>query len=82
MTSISMEMLPKIIEGKIDANRKFVDQVLERIDAKHRYYFQKLVIELQRMEIEEKAGNLQAAFRHKVLAKTYTDILKKTFGLA
>lgn len=52
-------MLNKIIEGKIDANRKYIDEVLEKIqDQNHRYYLEKFVIEVQRREIEEKAGNM------------------------
>ena len=76
------ELLNEIIEGKVDSNRRYIDQVLEKIqDANHRYYLDKLVIELTQMEAEEKAGNLQGAFRHKVLAETYRGILEKTFGI-
>jgi hypothetical protein len=56
--------------------------VLAKIqDQNHRYYLEKFVIEVQRMEIEEKAGNMQGAFRHKVMAETYKSILEKTFGI-
>ena len=76
------DMLDKIIEGKVDANRRYIDQILEQIqDQNHKYYLQKFVIELQRSEIEEQAGNLQVAFQHKVLAETYKSILEKTFGV-
>jgi DNA polymerase III delta prime subunit len=76
------DMLNQIIEGKIDANRRYVDEVLEKVqDANHRYYLDKLVIELAMMEIEEKAGNAQAAFQHKVMVDTYKGLLEKTFGL-
>jgi len=77
------DMLNKIVEGKIDANRRYVDEVLEKLeDANHRYYLNLLIIELQRMEIEEKAGNLHAAFQHKVMAETYKGILENTFGVS
>ena len=77
------EMLNKIIEGRVDANRRYIDQILEKIeDQNHRYFLNMLVVELQRMEIEEKAGNLQAALHHKVMAETYKDILEKTFGVS
>jgi hypothetical protein len=75
------DMLNKIIEGKVDANRRYIDQVLEKIqDANHRYYLEKLVIELAMMESEEKAGNKREAFRHKVMVDTYKGILEKSFG--
>ena len=77
------DMLNKIIEGKVDANRRYIDQVLEKIqDANHRYYLEKLVIELAMMESEEKAGNKQKAFRHKVMVDTYKGILEKGFGIS
>ena len=76
------DILNKIVEGRIDANRRYVDEILEKIqDQNRRYYLDKLVIELQRMELEEKAGNLQGAFQHKVLAETYKGILEKAFGI-
>jgi hypothetical protein len=76
------QLLNKIIEGKVTANRRYVDEVLEKIqDANHKFYLEKMVIELQRMELEEKAGNKRGAFQHKVLAETYKDILEKAFGV-
>ena len=76
------EILNRIIEGKIDSNRRYVDKVLEKIqDANHKYYLEKLVVELTKMEAEEKAGNPQAVFQHKVMAETYKGILEKTFGI-
>jgi hypothetical protein len=76
-------LLNKIIEGKVDANRRYIDEVLEKIqDANHRYYLEKLVIELALMESEEKAGNTQAAFQHKVMVDTYKGILEKSFGIS
>ena len=76
------DMLNKIIEGKADTNRRYIDQVLEMIqDANHRYYLEKLVVELTQMELDEHAGNLQGAFRHKVMAETYKGVLEKAFGI-
>lgn len=77
------EMLNKIIEGRVDSNRRYIDHVLEKIeDQNHRYFLNMLVVEVQRMEIEEKAGNLRGALHHKVMAETYKDILEKTFGVS
>jgi hypothetical protein len=76
------QMLNQIVQGKVDANRRYIDQVLEKIqDTNHRYYLEKLVIELAMLESEEKAGNEQAAFRHKVMVNTYKGILEKAFGI-
>jgi hypothetical protein len=76
------DIVNQIIEGKVDANRRYIDEVLEKIlDQNHRYYLEKLVIELAMMESEEKAGNKQAAFSHKVMVDTYKGILEKTFGI-
>lgn len=76
------EMLNGIIEGKVESNRRYIDEVLEKIQvANHKYYLDKLVIELAMMESEEKAGNALAAFQHKVMADTYKGILEKTLGI-
>ena len=76
------DILNSIVKGKIDTNRRYVDEVLEKIlDANQRYYLEKLTIEIQRMELEENAGNLQGAFQHKVMAETYRGLLEKTFGI-
>jgi hypothetical protein len=69
------DMLDEIIVGRFDANRRYIDEVLKILDRNHRYYLEKLVIALQRMEIEEKAGNLQDAYQHKVMAETYKGVL-------
>ena len=75
-------ILNKLIEGKVDANRRYIDQVLEKIkEQNHRYFLEKLVIEVHQMELEEKAGNLVGAFRHKVMVDTYKGILEKSFGI-
>lgn len=77
------DVLDQIIEGRVDANRKYIDEVLEKIlDQNHRYYLEKLVVELSMMESEEKAGNEEAAFRHKVMVDAYRGILEKSFGIS
>jgi len=50
-------------------------------DRNRRFYLNKLVVEVSRTEAEEMAGNLQAAFQHKVMADTYKGILEKAFGV-
>ncbi len=74
------DLLNNIVKRKIDANRRYIDEVLETILERHkRYYFEMFLNEVQRMELEEKAGNLQGAFQHKVMADTYKGILEKAF---
>ena len=76
------DLLNNIVKRKIDANRRYIDEVLEKILERHkRYYFEMFLNEVQRMELEEKAGNLQGAFQHKVMADTYKGILEKAFGV-
>jgi len=76
------DLLKNIVKRKIDANRRYIDEVLETILERHkRYYFEMFLNEVQRMELEEKAGNLQGAFQHKVMADTYKGILEKAFNI-
>jgi len=76
------DTLNEIINRKIDTNRRYIDEVLQKILEHHkRYYFEKFLDEVNRMELEEKVGNLQGAFQHKVMADTYKGILEKAFGL-
>ena len=74
-------LIDQIVEGRVNASRRYIDEVLEMIqDANHRYYLEKLAIEAMRLELEEKAGNLQAVLHHKVMIDTYKGLLEKTFG--
>jgi len=76
------DTLNEIINRKIDTNRRYIDEVLQKILEHHkRYYFEKFLDEVNRMELEEKVGNLQGAFQHKVMADTYKGILEKAFGV-
>jgi hypothetical protein len=73
-------VINKIIEGKIDANRRYIDEVLEKVQDQNRlYYLEKLAIEVTRMELEAKEGNLHRANYHKIMVGVYKDILEKTF---
>lgn len=74
------QLIDEIIEGKIDANRRFIDGMLEKIqDENHRYYLERLAVEVTKMEMEEKAGNLSRAHHHRVMVNVYKDILIRTF---
>ena len=76
------DTLNEIINRKIDTNRRYIDEVLQKVLEHHkRYYFGKFLDEVHRMELEEKVGNLQGAFQHKVMADTYKGILEKAFGV-
>ena len=76
------DTLNDIVNRKIDTNRRYIDEVLQKVLEHHkRYYFEKFLDEVHRMELEEKVGNLQGAFQHKVMADTYKGILEKAFGV-
>jgi hypothetical protein len=73
-------MLNKKIEGKIHANHRYIDEVLEKIQDQNRlYYLEKIVIELTQMELEEKEGNMNRAYYYKVMVDVYKSILEKSF---
>ena len=75
-------LIDKVVESRIDANRRYIGDVLEKIqDENHRYYLERLATEIRMMEAEDRAGNLQAVFHHKVLVDTYKGILEKAFGI-
>ena len=74
------DMIDEAVRVKIDANRRFVDEVLEKIQDRNRQYFlERLGSELRQMELEQKAGNLNGAMHHRVMADTYKSILEKCF---
>ena len=76
------DTLSDIVNRKIDSNRRYIDEVLQKVLEHHkRYYFEKFLDEVHRMELEEKVGNLQGAFQHKVMEDTYKGILEKAFGV-
>lgn len=73
-------MIDEAVKGKIDANRRFVDEVLEKIQDRNRQYFlERLGGELRQMELEQKVGNMHGAMHHRVMADTYKSILEKCF---
>jgi hypothetical protein len=74
------ELLNKVVQTKIDANRRYIDQILEKIqDQNRQYYLQCLGSELREMELAEQKGQLQLVMHHKVMADTYRSILEKSF---
>lgn len=74
------DLIDEAVKGRIDANRRFVDDVLEKIqDRNHQYFLEKLGYELRQMELDQKAGNLQGAMHHRVMADVYKSILEKCF---
>jgi polyhydroxyalkanoate synthesis regulator phasin len=73
-------MIDEAVKGKIDASRRFVDEVLEKIQDRNRQYFlERLGSELRQMELEQKAGNMHGAMHHRVMADTYKSIVEKCF---
>jgi hypothetical protein len=75
------DLLNKVVQAKADTNRRYIDEILERIqDQNHQYYLQRLGYELREMELAEKAGNLQLVMHHKVMADTFKSILENCFS--
>jgi polyhydroxyalkanoate synthesis regulator phasin len=75
------DLVDDAVKGRIDANRRFVDDALKKIqDQNHQYFLEKLGSEIRQMEIDQKgAGNLQGAMHHRVMAYVYKSILEKCF---
>jgi polyhydroxyalkanoate synthesis regulator phasin len=74
------DLIDDAVKSRIDANRRFVDDVLERIqDQNHQYFLEKLGNELRQMEIDQKVGNLRGATHHRVMADVYKSILERCF---
>lgn len=74
------DLIDEAVKSRIEANRRFVDDVLEKIqDQNHQYFLEKLGSELRQLEIDQKAGNLQGAMHHRVMADAYKSILERCF---
>jgi hypothetical protein len=74
------DLIDDAVKDRIDANRRFVDDVLEKIqDQNHQFFLEKLGNELRQMEIGQKAGNLRGATHHRVMADAYKSILERCF---
>ena len=75
------KLLNKVVQAKADANRRYIDEILERIqDQNHQYYLQRLGCEPRETELAEKAGNPQLVMHHKVLADTFKSNLENCFS--
>jgi hypothetical protein len=73
-------LLNKAVSIKIDANRRYIDEVLEKIQDQNRQYFlERLGYELREMGLAEQKGQLRLVMHHKVMADTYRSILEKSF---
>jgi tRNA pseudouridine-54 N-methylase len=74
------DMIDEAVNSKVDANRRFVDEVLEKIyDQNRQYFLAKLGDALRQAELQQNAGNLQGAMHHRVMADVYKSILEKCF---
>jgi len=74
------DLIEEAVKSKIDANRRFVDEMLEKIQDRNREYFlERLGNELRQMELEQKAGNLQGAMHHRVMFDVYKSIIERCF---
>src|SRR5687768_331818 len=74
------DMIDEAVRGRINANRRFVDDMLEKIQVQNRQYFlERLGNEVRQMELDKKAGNLHGARHHQVMVDVYKSILEKCF---
>jgi hypothetical protein len=74
------DLIDVAVKNRIDANRRYIDDVLEKIqDQNHQYFLEKLGNELRQMEIDQKVGNLRGATHHRVMADAYKSILERCF---
>ena len=74
------DLIDVAVKNRIDANRRYIDDVLEKIqDQNHQYFLEKLGNELRQMEIDQKVGNLRGATHHRVMADVYKSILERCF---
>lgn len=68
------------MKGRIDANRRFADKVLKKIQERnHEYFLERLGNKLRQMDLEQKAGNVQGAMHYRVMADAYKSILERCF---
>ena len=73
-------MVNKIVQSKIDANRRYIDEVLEKLQDRNRNYFlAKIAEEMKAKQEAEKAGNMQKIRHHEVMAETYKSIVVRCF---
>ncbi len=73
-------LLDELVKQKVDANRRFIDEVLEKVQNRnHQYFLEKLGNELQQIELGKKTGNAVAVTHHQVMADVYKSILDKCF---
>lgn len=74
------KMVEKIVKIKADSNRRYIDEVLEKIqDSNREFYLAKFADELKEKEAAEKAGDLHKARHHEVMAETYKAIAENSF---
>ena len=74
------DLVEKLVSDKVNTNRRFVDEVLEKIqDQNHQYFLARFGDALKQAETAERVGDASAALRYKVLADTYKSIIERCF---
>jgi hypothetical protein len=70
----------KIIETRVDANRRYIDEVLEKIqDDTHNYYLERLGYHMREMELAQEQRDLKSVAHHRVMSDTFASILQRCF---
>jgi hypothetical protein len=74
------DMINKIVESRVDASRRYIDEVLDKVEDRNRQYFlERLGYELRELELAEQNRNLHLVLHHRVMADTYRSILENCF---
>jgi len=75
-------LIDKIVQTRADSNRRYIDQVLEKVFDQHRqFYLERLGYELRELELAQQNRNYQMVLRHRVMADIYKSIVEKCFPL-
>lgn len=75
------EVLNRIVRAKTNVSRRYIDEILEKIQDRNRAYFLiKSAAEMKAKELAETAGDLFKARHHEVMAETYRSIAERSFA--
>jgi len=74
------DVIDQLVNSKIDANRRYIDEILDKIQYQNRTYFlDQMKAEIDQMASAIEKGDLKRASQHKVLAETYKAIVERCF---
>lgn len=75
------DVLNNIVRAKTNVSRRYIDDILEKIQDRNRAYFLiKSAAEMKSKQLAEAAGDLFKARHHEVMAETYRSIAERSFA--